>query len=233
MCTQKIMKRFHPLRNISVRLITGVFLLALLTACAPTLYSIDVKYTGATAGMPAGDTSQQSVVTVAAFNDTRPGGEDLQIGRVTTAIGGLTTVVPKNLKPSAAVSAIVKDVLVKSGYQVTLTTPGWNLQENAIQKEWGRIIVGGNINELDMLCQNDIPIKTYEARVKLTIYIADAQTGKIITQVVATSNNSLEHVYFSEDMMGQQISGAITEAVEKALSGETQKKMQAILKQNP
>jgi hypothetical protein len=160
-------------------------------------------------------------MTVAAFNDARPGGKDLLIGRVTTSMGGLTHVIPKNMKPSTAVSTIVKDFLVKSGYQVSVTMPAWNLKEGNVRKEWGKFLIGGNIDELEVVCQNDIPIKTYDSRARVTIVVADVQTGKIIHQVSAASVNSLEHVYFSEGMLEQQISSAITEAVIKAFEGDT------------
>jgi hypothetical protein len=208
-----------------------LFLLFFVAGCAPALYSVDIKYMPSADTLPTDTSGLKFVVTVATFNDTRPGGEDLLIGRVTTAIGGMTSVIPKTMKPSDAVSTIVKDILVKSGYQVSVTMPAWNLQENAIQQDGGKILIGGNIDELEVVCQNDIPIKTYEARVGLTMVFADVQTGKIFHQVSTTSKNSLEHVYFSEEMLGQQISSAITEAVEKAIeSNSLKEKIQNALK---
>jgi hypothetical protein len=60
---------------------------------------------------------------------------------------------------------------------------------------------------------------------------ADVQTGKIFHQVSTTSKNSLEHIYFSEELLGQQISSAITEAVEKAFGGDAvKKKLQDVLR---
>jgi hypothetical protein len=201
-----------------------LFLLLLIAGCAPALYSVDIKYLPSDDALPIDTSGRKFIVTVAAFNDTRPGGEDLLIGRVTTALGGLTSVIPKTMKPEEAVSTIVKDVLVKLGHQVSVAMPAWNLQENAIQPDWGKIVIGGNIHELAVVCQNDIPIKTYEARVGLTMVFADAQTGKIFHQVSTSSKNSLEHIYFSEALLGQQLSGAITEAVEKAFTGQAFKK---------
>lgn len=198
-------------------------LLFFVVGCAPTLYSVDVKYLTSATTLPTAASGQKFVVTVATFNDIRPGGKDLLIGRVTTAMGGFTSVIPKNMNPPDAVSTIVKDVLVKSGYQVSVTMPAWNLQASTIQNDWGKILVGGNIDELEITCENDIPIKTYDARIKLTVVVADAQTGNIIYQVSTASKNSLEHVYFSEEMLGQQISGAITEAVEKVFEGNVLK----------
>jgi len=214
-CTNPFIKRAIPA-------IISLLLFFFIAGCAPALYTIDIKYLSSAAALPDA-AGRKFVVTVATFNDARPGGEDLLIGRVTTAMGSLTKVIPKTMKPSTAVSTIVKDVLVKSGYQVSLTMPAWNLQEKTIRGDWGRIIIGGNIDGLEVICQNDIPIKTYDARVRLTIVIADAQTGKIIHQVSTASNNSLEHVYFSEALLGQQLSIAITEAVEKAFESKSLK----------
>jgi hypothetical protein len=226
-----IRQRINPSIKIAVPAIVSLFLLFFVTGCAPTLYSVNLKYMTSATVPPAAAGGQKFIMTVAAFNDARPGGEDLLIGRVTTALGGLTSVIPKNMKPSAAVSTIVKDILVKSGYQVSVAMPAWNLHESNIRKEWGKLLIGGNINDLEIICQNDIPIKAYDSRVRVTMVIADIQTGKIIHQVTTASNNSLEHVYFSEEMLGQQISSAITEAVEKAFEGDTLKeKIQNALK---
>ena len=119
-------------------------LLFFVVGCAPTLYSVDVKYLTSATTLPTAASGQKFVVTVATFNDIRPGGKDLLIGRVTTAMGGLTSVIPKNMNPPDAVSTIVKDVLVKSGYQVSVTMPAWNLQASAIHKPratvWARAV---------------------------------------------------------------------------------------------
>lgn len=208
-----------------------LFLLFFVTGCTPALYSVDIKYLSSADVLPTDTSGRKFVVTVATFNDARSGGEDLLIGRVTTAMGGLTSVIPKTMKPADAVSTIVKDVLVKSGYQVSVAMPAWNLQENAIQEDWGKILIGGNIDELEIACRNDIPIKAYEAKVGLTMVFADVQTGKILHKTSTASTNSLEHIYFSEELLGQQISSAITEAVEKAFAGHVlKKKIQEVLK---
>lgn len=220
-----------PFETMRFRITVFLFLLLFVTGCAPALYSIDIRYLPSDDALPAETSGRKFIVTVATFNDTRPGGEDLLVGRVTTPMGGLTSVIPKTMKPADAVSTIVKDVLVKSGHQVSVAMPAWNLQENSIQRDWGTILIGGNINELVIVCQNDIPIKTYEARVGLTVVFADAQTGNIFHQVSTASKNSLEHVYFSETLLGQQLSNAITEAVEKAFAGPVlRKKIQDVLK---
>lgn len=219
----RIRQPINPSIKIAVSAMISLFFLFFATGCTPTLYTVDLKYMTSVTAPSAAAGGKKFIMTVASFNDARPGGKDLLVGRVNTALGGPTPVIPKNMKPSAAVSTIVKDILVKSGYQVSVTMPAWNLQESDIRKEWGKILIGGNIDQLEVVCQNDFPIKTYESRARVTMVIADIQTGKIIHQVSTASRNSLEHVYFSEEMLGQQISSAITEAVAKAFESDALK----------
>lgn len=210
-------KRGISFKNGFVPAILSFFFVFSITACTPALYSVDLKHTASAVALPAGAGGQKFITTVATFNDARPDGNDLLIGRVITSLGGLTPVIPKNMKPTAAVATIVKDILVKSGYQVSVAMPPWNLQERNIRREWGRLLIGGSIDELEVVCQDDIPIKTYDTRAKVTIIVADVERGKIIHRVSTSSVNSLEHIYFSEKMLGRQISSAIEEAVVKAL----------------
>jgi hypothetical protein len=49
--------------------------------------------------------------------------------------------------------------------------------------------------------------------------------------VTTESTNTLEHIYFSEEMLGQQISTTLSEAAEKAFEGNRLKeKIQEVLK---
>jgi hypothetical protein len=227
-------RRRGPAWLATVRSCAMVCLLSSLLACTPSLYSVSLQYEPSAIVIPTADKAQKLIVTVALFNDARPGGEDLQIGKVTTAAGGRYTVLPRNLKPGAAVSAIVKDILVKSGYRVSVAVPAWNLKEDAVRKEWGRILVGGNIEALEIACQSDVPIISYRSHVKLSFAFADVMTGRIFYRATTESNNTLEHVYFTEDLLGQQISIAISEAAEKAFEGGTLKeKIREVLRQNP
>jgi len=208
-----------------------VFILFCLFACSSSLYSVNVKYEPSTIVIPVADSGRKMIVTVARFNDVRPGGKDLKIGNVTTALGGLSTVLPKNLKPEEAVSAITKDILVKSKYRVSVALPEWNLQEEDINKEWGQIVIGGNIDALEITCQKDVPVIAYHTRAKLSFVFADVQNGKIFYRVTTESTNTLEHIYFSESMLAQQISSTLSEAAEKAFEGSILKeKIREVLK---
>lgn len=203
-------------------LMPSLLMILLISGCAPTLYSINLRYQGTAEPMP--DSWQRKfITTVALFNDARSGGEDLLVGRVVTSSGAVSQVIPKTMRPAAAVSEITRDFLIKYGYQLSAAKPTWDLTAEAINREWGRVVIGGNIDEMEVICQNDIPTKTYEAKVKITIVVADVAAGKIIHRITTTSTNSLKHVYFSEELLGRQLSIAISEAVESALTTPTLK----------
>ena len=109
--------------------------------------------------------------------------------------------------------------------------PEWNLKEEAIKKEWGQIVVGGNIDALEITCQKDVPVIAYHSRGKLSFVFADVQNGKIFYRVTTESTSTLEHVYFSEAMLAQQINSTLSEAAEKAFEGNILKeKIREVLK---
>jgi hypothetical protein len=210
------------------------FLLAALCsllACAPSLYSVNLKYDPPKGAIPAMGTGQKFIITVATFHDARPGSDDLRIGRVITQTGNLSTVIPKNMKPAVAVSTMTKEMLVASGYQVSVARPSWDLQEDAIKKDWGQIVVGGSIEEFEIVCRDNIVVKKYDSRVKLNFVFADAQHKRIIYRTTTASENSLEHVQFSEEMLGKQISEALSDAIAQAFAGNTRQKITEALKQ--
>ncbi|MBN1381572.1 MAG: hypothetical protein JXA41_07845 [Deltaproteobacteria bacterium] len=195
-------------------------IILLLTACSPSLYSIHVKYE------PSKDTAKPSVapleqvVTVAAFNDARPEGDDLLIGHVIKSRGRRIPVIPKKNKLSQAVSESIKNYLRQTGYAVSDNAPTWDSKEDTLRKEWGRIVVGGNIDQVELICKDDIPIKRYHAEVKLTVFFADTQKGKIFYTVSATGKTSLEHIRFSEEILGQQFNGALSATIEDIFRGD-------------
>jgi len=224
------------LRSCTGMIITSVLIILafMITACAPSIYSINIRYEPSKAVPEAGDAGKRVPLTVAAFNDVRPGGDDLLVGRVVTSQGKRVPVIPKNMKPSKAVAEILRDHLKRSGYTVTSEIPNWNLQENTIKKEWGKVLIGGNIDKLEIVCDDNIPVKKYRAEVKLSLFFANVQTEKIFYRISATGATSLEHVRFSEEILEQQVNGALSSAIEDVLGGSAiRSKMQEVLKQTP
>jgi len=230
-------KRKNILHRQSVTMIKGIIFLnafLLLVSCAPSLYSVNIKYEPSRTAPKPTVMEKKYPITIAVLNDARPAGDDLSVGRVVTSGGNQIPIIPSNLKPAKALTASLRDYMLKAGYALTDEMPVWNLQESAIKKEWGRILIGGKIDTLEIVCNDKIPIKKYHADVKLSLFFADVQKGKIFYTISAAGATSLEHVRFSEEILEQQINGALSYAIEDIFSGHTvQTKIQEILRQDP
>lgn len=207
----------------------------LLVSCAPSGYYINMRYEPSKPAPHAGDMEKPvaAAITLAILNDLRPGGDDLQIGKVLISVGTPLPVILKDLKPSNAVSVVVGDYLKKSGYILTSERPNWNLQESTIKKEWGKILIGGNIDKLEIICDNKQWVKKYRAEVKISLFFADVKRGQIFYRVSATGGASLEHVRLNEETLEKQINGALSSAIEDSLEGSTVRlKIQEALKRS-
>jgi hypothetical protein len=118
-----------------------------------------------------------------------------------------------------AVTLAVKDIFQKADYQVAADTPRWNLKDDSIREEWGPILVGGSIDELEVYCVDDVAVKKYRAKVKITVILADAQTRRVFYKLSANSPASLDHVLFSEGKLAQQINAALSDVIDKIFEG--------------
>ncbi|MCX5831717.1 MAG: hypothetical protein NT140_07490 [Deltaproteobacteria bacterium] len=196
-----------------------VIVAIMLVGCAPALYSVDMKYVPTRSFPKTQGVTQPIALTVAAFQDARKIADNMLIGRVIKPNGEQIRVLPKFVKPSQAVTEPIKEFFRQAGYRVATESPAWDLQEAGINKGWGPIIVGGSIDELDVVCQNSLTVTKYQAKVKLTIYFADTVTGKIFHTFTADSSTSLDHVLFSEEMLAKQINTALAGAIEKFFEG--------------
>ena len=227
---------------VGLRLFAGIFkatlfmsIVLILVSCAPSSYYINMQYQSPKVAPETSDIKKPAAaITIANLNDLRPGGDDLQIGQVVTSEGKLLPVMQKDVKPSKAVSVAIADYLKRSGYTLTSETPNWNLQENAINKEWGKILIGGNIDKLEIICDNKQWVKKYRADVKLSLFFADVQKGRIFYRISAKGGASLEHVKLSDETLEQQVNGALSSAIEDIFESATFKsKIQEALKQAP
>jgi hypothetical protein len=208
----------------------------ILVSCAPSSYYINMQYQPSKVAPEASDIKKlvTAPLTIAHLNDLRPGGDNLQVGTVVTSEGKLLPVMQKDVKPSKAVSVAIGDYLRKAGYTLTSETPNWNLQENAINKEWGKILIGGNIDKLEIICDNKQWVKKYRADVKISLFFADVQKGRIFYRISAKGGASLEHVKLSDETLEQQVNGALSSAIEDIFESATFKsKIQEALKQAP
>jgi len=188
--------------------------------CAGTssLYSINMYYDAGKVAVPAylkGDEASNATIAVAEFTDTRKLDDQSIIGRVVEKGGMKKLVFPKNIKATKAISRGIKEYLRKAGYKVDDKTVQWDLNENNIPRQDNKILIGGNIDELEVFCRRDFPANSYKTDIKLTIYFADIIKGKILYKSTVESSYSRENVLFSEEILGDQASIALGDAIEK------------------
>jgi hypothetical protein len=200
--------------------------------CAPELYNVNMRYQPTKAITPAVTDGRKFSLTVASFIDRRKMEDTLLIGRVVHSDGSSIPILPSYVKAADAVAAALRELLIQSGYGVSPEKAVWDLQENTIRPEWGTILVGGAIEELDVTCLDTFPRKHYTAKTRVTLVFADVQKKRIFYKVTSESSSSLDHVIFSEEKLESQINGTLSDAMEKALEGpETGLQMREALKQ--
>ena len=183
-----------------------------------SLYSINMYYDADKASIPAylkADKTSDAIISIAEFTDTRRMDDRLVIGRVVEKDGMKSLVFPKNIKATKAISKGIKEYLRKAGYKVADKIVQWDLKEETMPKEDFKILIGGNIDELEISCRRDFPTNTYATNMKLTIVFADMAKGKILYQSKVESSYTKEHVLFSEESLGEQAGIALGDAIEK------------------
>jgi hypothetical protein len=216
-------------------LIRAIFCLSLLlpaTGCAPTLYNINMRYEPTTVIRPAPSDGRKYTLTVASFIDKRKMEDTLLIGRVIKSDGGIIPIVPQYAKPTDALTTALREILFKSGYIVSPDRPAWDLNEATIRPEWGTILISGTIDDIDVTCLDNLTIKRYSAKARVTLVFADVQKKRTFYKITSESRSSLDHIVFSEDKLESQINGVLSDAMEKAIEGpETGRQIREALRQ--
>ena len=183
-----------------------------------SLYSVNMYYDADKAAIPAylkADKASNAIISIAEFTDTRRMDDRLVIGRVVEKDGMKNLVFPKNIKVTKAIAKGIKEYLRKAGYKVSDKIVQWDLKEGTMPKDDFKILIGGNIDALEISCRRDFPTNTYATNMKLTIVFADMAKGKILYQSKVESSYTKEHVLFSEENLGEQAGIALGDAIEK------------------
>lgn len=215
-------------------------LLALLfSGCAgPQLYSINMYYDAYDADIPVNlkNTIKHDdyAISVAEFTDIRKIDDEPVIGRVIKSNGENVLVFPKNMKPAKVVSNGIKYYLQKAGYKVAERIEQWNLKEENIPQGNSKILVGGNIEDLEIYCRKDWLTNAYTSNIKLNVVFADLIKGKIFYNTTVESSYSMEHVLFSENILAEQADIVLADAIEKLFEDKNvaQKLKEALAQQN-
>jgi hypothetical protein len=220
----------HALRRSGAFVCLG--LLLFMAGCTPKLYNIDMRYEPTKAIRPAPGDGRKYSLTVASFIDQRKISDTLLIGRVIQRDGTPIPILPKYVKPMDAVAAALRSLLTQAGYAVAPDKPAWDLQETSIRPEWGTLLVGGTIDELDVTCLDNLTMKRYSAKARVTLTFADVQKKRIFYRITSESSSSLEHIIFSEEKLQSQINGVLSDAMEKAIEGpEAARRIREALRQ--
>ncbi len=212
-------------------MVLSLLLLVSVMGCTPKVYNVNMRYQPTKVIRPAVTDGRKFSLTVAAFIDRRKMDDTLLIGRVIHSDGSSIPVLPSYVKAPDAVAAALRQLLIQSGYGVSPERVVWDLQESTIRPDWGRILVGGAIEELDVTCLDKIPRKHYSAKARVTLVFADVQKKRIFYRITSESSSTLDHIIFSEEKLESQINGVLSEAMEKAVEGpETVKQIREALK---
>lgn len=192
----------------------------LLFSCAPvTLYTVNMDYLPPETAAPATDRAGSIPITVATFIDARAIDDTMRIGTVELPDGKAIPVLPKQLRPVETVTNGVRQCLSEERYCLSPQRPAWDLRADSIDSGWGPVLlIGGSIDRLDVVCLKGGIKKTYRTDVKLTIVFADVGGAKILRTLEAEATSSLVHVTFSEEILGQQISTALSKAIRQVCS---------------
>ena len=203
-----------------ILLVLIAFGLGISDCAATSLYSINIQYGAEKAIIPeylkAEEKMHDTIITIAEFTDTRQMDDKKIIGRVTERDGTKVLVFPKYVTPTKAVANGVKEYLKKAGYKVADKLVQWDLRkEETMPKGKGNVIVGGNIEELEVTCERGVFAHSYKVSLKLTIVFADLAKGKILYKSKVESSSSKDDVSFSEEVLGERVSTALGDAIEK------------------
>ena len=166
-----------------------------LSACVPSLYGVNVRYEPTKTIRPMAPPPAEYLVTVATFEDLRNVQNRMAVGMVVDSAGEKIPVVPKNSPPQDAVSSGIRDYLRRTGFKISDQKPGWDLKNDSIQEDWGDLLIGGNIDELSVKCEDRVPVR-YQAHIKLRVMFADVRHKWIFYKTVTQSSSSVERIFF-------------------------------------
>ncbi len=188
---------------------------AVISCAMSGYYRLNVQYVPQKQSLAADSSLQQYMITVAQFNDERTVPDASALGKRVKADGSELKAISQQRSPSEVVGAAVKDAFFKNGFTVYGGMPDWDASERTLQMSWGSLVVGGYIDELEVVCATGFLSATYETKVKLRVVFADAQHKKTLYTRTLESSASYKHFYFSQDRMEQELNTALSVAIEK------------------
>lgn len=190
------------------------------SGCAgPGLYSVNMYYDAKQAMIPSYLKTDYKtsgiVISLAEFTDTRRMNDRQAIGHVVEQNGAKVLIFPKKIKATRVIADGMGRYLKRAGYKVADKIEQWDLKEETIPQGAGKVIIGGNIEELEIFCRRGLPANSYNALIKFTVFIADTEKRKILYEQKIETSYSREYVLFSEEHLADQASIVLGDAIEK------------------
>jgi hypothetical protein len=202
-----------------------IIIVAGIAACAEiSHYAINVNYIPQKGITRKSSAQGKFAITIAAFNDARTVDDKTIIGKKVKSKNDKILALATAENFAHEVTSAFRYFLLKAGYSVDEVMPEWDLRDSSISSAWETLVIGGSIDELEVICRSEGAGVQYNTRVKLHVAFADVQRRKILHTTTLESSASLKHLMCSGEMMQEQINGTLSMAIEKiAENGELDK----------
>ena len=192
---------------------------AVLFACAQwSSYPIHLRYTPERDYPRASKELKRNVVTVTPFADNRGMTDQMIIGKRVDYQGRETPFVSSRENPSTKVTEAFKAYLFKKGYTISGETPGWDLDVQTVNTQWGDWVIGGSIEELSIAVQSYVRT-LYDCKLKLRVVVVDVKEKKYRYNKTIYLSSSYTTATFRLTTAERMINSTLTEAIEKVLVG--------------
>jgi len=203
-------------------LLSLIIIVAGIAACAEVAhYTININYIPQKVIIQNNSAQKKLVITIATFNDTRTVADKSIIGKKVKSKNDKILALATAENPARDVSSAFRYFLLRAGYSVDKEMPEWDLRDHSINSSWGALVIGGRIDELEVICRSEGTGVQYNSRVKLHVVFADVQRKTILHTTTLESTATLKHIRSSGEMMQEQINDALSMALEKiAENGE-------------
>lgn len=202
---------FVLLKKLSV---LGSLIICLVVQACASQHTVALRYLPSEKQQQTDALLQPSLLCVAVFNDTRRTQDESTIGKHLSTDGEELPVYSRPLIPAYAVALGLRKYLFKNGYTVYGGIPFWDLDEQSIDPAWGTIVIGGDIQNIDVVCTSDFWRTNYTVTLKLMVAVADVRRKKIVYRTAVQSASDRSDFLFSEKHLEREINRNLSSAVE-------------------
>lgn len=191
-------------------LLMGAALLVL-ASCATPRTVVDLSYIPS--APYAGGDAAAFTVTLAKIIDNRAAASERDLGDM----DGLA--LSADEPPALVATRAIASYLMGRGYKVRRLADGWDGSGNVTRPGWSGLLIGGSLLEFRLKVTTTSFKVHYVCTVKLRLFYADARTGRAALEETVEAVSEYRGVRFSPRKAEEVANKALSNAVEKALSG--------------